>query len=146
MDTERKFYQIFGDICNTIVVENAVSIMLGIDYGKVLKSPSGCVTQFGLPVSLIHVCAQTFFRMQINPDGKVVPCYQISYPAIMGDTNKQRLQEIWNGDAYYHFWRTMLNGRISANDVCAQCNFIKYRLFPDDDLQEAAEWLRGMYK
>jgi radical SAM protein with 4Fe4S-binding SPASM domain len=144
-DTAQKFYDIFGDICDSIAIENAVPIMPGVDYEKVLKTPEGSATQFGLPVSSIDVCPQAFFTMQINPDGKVVPCYQISYPAIMGDTNYQTLQEIWNGDAYMNFRRAMLDGRKDANKVCADCNFIKYRLFPEDDLQDAAERLKGLY-
>jgi radical SAM protein with 4Fe4S-binding SPASM domain len=144
-DTEQKFYQIFGDICDSIAVENAVPIMPGVDYEKVLKTPEGSETQFGLPVSPIQVCPQPFFTMQVNPDGKVVPCYQISYPAFMGDVNHQTMQEIWNGDAYRSFRRAMLDGRDTANAVCGKCNFIKYRLFPEDDLQDAAERLKGVY-
>jgi radical SAM protein with 4Fe4S-binding SPASM domain len=145
-DTEQKFYEIFGNICDSIAVENAVPIMPGVDYEKVLKSPSGSATQFNLPVAPIQVCPQPFFTMQINPDGKVVPCYQISYPAIMGDANHQTMQEIWNGEDYRSFRRAMLDGRNHVNDVCAQCNFIQYRLFPEDDLQEAADRLKGVYQ
>ena len=145
-DTEQKFYDIFGDLCDSIAIENAVPIMPGVDYEKVLKSAGGSATQFGLPVSSIQVCPQPFFTMQINPDGKVVPCYQISYPAIMGDANHQTMQEIWNGEAYRSLRRAMLDGRSPANDVCAGCNFIQYRLFPEDDLQEAAERLKGVYQ
>ena len=145
-DTEQKFYEIFGNLCDSIAIENAVPIMPGVDYEKVLKTSGGNATQFGLPLSSIQVCPQPFFTMQINPDGKVVPCYQISYPAIMGDANHQTLQEIWNGDAYRSLRRAMLNGRSTANDVCAGCNFIQFRLFPEDDLQEAAERLKGVYQ
>ena len=130
-ETEQKFYDIFGDFCDSIAVENAVPIMPGVDYEKVLKNPDGSATQFGLPVAPIQVCPQPFFTMQINPDGKIVPCYQISYPAIMGDANHQTMQEIWNGMAYQSFRRAMLDGRDHANEVCAKCNFIKYRLFPE---------------
>ena len=145
IDTALKFYDIFGNICDSMAVENAVPIMPGVDYGKILKTSGGNATQFGLPVSSIDVCPQAFFTMQINPDGKVVPCYQISYPAIMGDANNQTIQEIWNGEEYANFRRTMLNGRDGANDICATCNFIKYRLFPEDDLQDEAERLKGLY-
>ena len=144
--SEQKFYDIFGDICDSIAVENAVPIMPGVDYEKVLKEPGGSSTQFGLPVSPIQVCPQPFFTMQINPDGKVVPCYQISYPGIMGDANHQTIQQIWNGGTYLGFRRAMLDGRDNVNDVCAQCNFIQYRLFPEDDLQEGAERLKGLYQ
>jgi radical SAM protein with 4Fe4S-binding SPASM domain len=146
VDTEQKFYEIFGNLCDSIAIENAVPIMPGVDYEKVLKTSGGNATQFGLPLSSIQVCPQPFFTMQINPDGKVVPCYQISYPAIMGDANHQTLREIWNGDAYRSLRRAMLNGRSTANDVCAGCNFIQFRLFPEDDLQEAAERLKGVYQ
>jgi radical SAM protein with 4Fe4S-binding SPASM domain len=145
-DTEKRFYEIFGNICDSIAVENAVPIMPGVDYEKVLKSSSASATQFGLPVAPIKVCPQPFFTMQINPDGKVVPCYQISYPAIMGDANHQTMQEIWNGEAYRSFRLAMLVGRDQVNDVCAKCNFIQYRLFPEDDLQEEAERLKGLYQ
>ncbi len=146
MDTKQKFYEIFGDICDSMAVEKAVPIMPGVDYEKVLDNPGGGTTQFGLPVAPIQVCPQPFFTMQINPDGKVVPCYQISYPAIMGDTNHQSMREIWDGETYHNFRRAMLDGRDLMNDVCAQCNFIQYRSFPEDDLQEAAERLKGVYQ
>jgi len=145
-DTEEKFYEIFGDICDSIAIEHAVPIMPGVDYQKVLKNSGGSATQFGLPLSSIQVCPQAFFTMQVNPDGKVVPCYQISYPAIMGDANRQTMKEIWDGEAYRSFRRAMLNGRGQANKVCAECNFIQYRLFPEDDLQGAAERLKGVYQ
>jgi radical SAM protein with 4Fe4S-binding SPASM domain len=146
VDTREKFYQVFGGICDSIAVENAVPIMPGVDYERVLKNPSGSSTQFGLPVAPIQVCPQAFFTMQINPDGKVVPCYQISYPAIMGDENHHTIQEIWNGEAYRRFRLGMLDGRDQVNDVCAKCNFIQYRLFPEDDLQGVAERLKGAYQ
>lgn len=146
IDTQQKFYAIFGDICDSIAVENAVPIMPGVDYDNVLSTADKNTTQFGLPLSDIQVCPQPFFTMQINPDGKIVPCYQISYPAIMGDVNHQTMQEIWNGEAYRTFRRAMLDGRKQVNDICAQCHFIQYRLFPEDDLQEATERLKGVYR
>lgn len=145
-DTQEKYYELFGNICDSIAIENAVPIMPGVDYEKVLSRPDGTSTQFGLPVSDIQVCPQAFFTMQVNPDGKVVPCYQITYPGIMGDINHQTVQEIWNGVAYQEFRRTMLNGRHNANEVCAQCNFIRYRLFPEDDLAGAIDRLKGMFQ
>lgn len=145
-DTQEKFYGIFGDICDSIAVENAVPIMPGVDYDKVLSNSDKNATQFGLPLSDIQVCPQAFFTMQVNPDGKVVPCYQITYPGIMGDVNHQTMQEIWHGEAYRTFRRAMLDGRKQVNDICAQCNFIQYRLFPEDDLQAAAERLKVVYR
>jgi radical SAM protein with 4Fe4S-binding SPASM domain len=146
VDTREKFYAIFGDICDSIAVETAVPIMPGVDYEKVLKTAQGHTTQFGLPVAEIEVCPQAFFTMQINPDGKIVPCYQITYPGIMGDAHHRSLENIWNGDEYRRFRLAMLDGRSRANQVCAQCNFIRYRLFPEDDLKFEASRLKRVYQ
>ncbi|MGE5499281.1 MAG: radical SAM protein [Syntrophothermus sp.] len=144
-ENKEKFYEIFSNICDTIAVENAVPIMPGVDYEKVLIDANGSSTQFGLPVSEIQVCPQAFFTMQINPDGKVVPCYQIAYPGIMGDLNNQTVGQVWNGQVYNEFRKTMLSGR-HLNKVCSECNFIRYRLFPEDDLQNHVARLKDLYR
>lgn len=144
-EDHERFYATFGDICDSMAIENAVPIMPGVDYDKVLPGHSKGETQFGLPVSHIDVCPQSFFTMQINPDGKVVPCYQIEYPGIMGDVQQNTLQEIWKGETWNAFRRAMLEGRDKANAICAKCNFIQYRLFPEDDLKDAVPRLKGIY-
>jgi radical SAM protein with 4Fe4S-binding SPASM domain len=142
---KEKFYEIFGDICDTLAIEYIVSFHSSINYKNILKDKKRLVTQFGLPVSKFKVCPQSFFTLQINPDGKVVPCYSWDYPAIMGDCNNQSVCEIWNGAQFQHFRRTMLNGVKSAGPVCANCNIIKYRLFPEDRLDDDVQRLKKLY-
>ena len=142
---ERKFYEIFGDICDTIAIEHVVPIHSGIEYDKVLKGQQTFVTQFGLPVSEVEICPQPFFTMQINPDGKVVPCFSFEYPGIMGDCNSQSVCDIWNGEKFQNFRRTMLDGAKNVCETCAKCNIIKYRLFPEDILNDDAERLKTYY-
>ncbi len=145
-ETPERFYEIFGEVCDSMAVETAVPIMPGVDYDKVLEDPAGSRTQFGLDLAPISVCPQPFFTMQVNPDGKVVPCYQIDYPEIMGDVNRETMQEIWNGATYKRFRLAMLDGREQVGAVCDRCNFIKYRLFPEDDLQSVATRLKEAYR
>ncbi len=38
--------------------------------------------------------------MQINPDGKIVPCYSFEYPNIVGDCNNESMKDIWDGDKF----------------------------------------------
>lgn len=144
-DDEERFYQVFGDICDTMAVEHTVPIHSGVEYEGILKAGTTPLTQFGLPVTEVQICPQPFFTLQINPDGKIVPCYSFEYPEIMGDCNRQSIPEIWNGAKFHHFRRTMLDGIKSACKVCSSCNIIKYRLFPEDDLNDAAERLREFY-
>jgi radical SAM protein with 4Fe4S-binding SPASM domain len=142
---EQRFYDIFGDICDALSVEHTVPIHHGIDYGKLLKNNDLPVTQFGLPVSEVKICPQPFFTMQINPDGKVVPCYSFEYPEIIGDCNNQSACEIWNSEHFRKFRRLMLEGVNAAGKVCSKCDIIKYRLFPEDVLDGAVERLKKIY-
>lgn len=145
-DDERRFFDLFGDICDSIAIEHAVPIHSGVEYEHLLGGKNTSVTQFGLPVTEIKVCPQPFFTMQINPDGKVVPCYSFEYPGIMGDCNKESAVDIWNGENFRSFRRRMLDGTAVAGKVCENCSIIKYRLFPEDDLNNDAERLKAFYE
>ncbi len=142
---EQKFYDLFGDCCDTIAIEHTVPIHSGIDYGKVFKSNEHSVTQFGLPVSEVKICPQPFFTMQINPDGKVVPCYSFEYPEIMGDCNIEMANKIWDSTRFQNFRKKMLNGAEPTSESCQNCCIIKYRIFPEDDLNSDAERLKLLF-
>ena len=144
-DEKRAFYEIFGDMCDTIAIEHAVPIHSGVDFDHLLN-PTNCdTTQFGLPVKEVKICPQPFFTMQFNPDGKVVPCYSFEYPSIVGNVETQSMVDIWHGEIFQDFRRKMLNGIQSVSDVCSRCRMIKYRLFPEDDLADDAERLKKYY-
>lgn len=145
-EDEEKFYEIFGNFCDTIAIEHAVPIHSGVAYEDILKDKDNSLTQFGLPVSEVQICPQPFFTMQINPDGKVVPCFSFEYPEIIGDCNNQSVYEIWNGKDAQKFRRTMLDGSRNVCSICADCNIIKYRLFPEDVLNNDAERLKKFYE
>jgi radical SAM protein with 4Fe4S-binding SPASM domain len=142
---EQTFYEMFGDVCDSIGVEHAGPLYPGVDYDMVLSGRDLSQTQFGLHVKDINVCPQSFFTMQINPDGKVVPCYSIVYPEILGDCNRQSIGEIWNGEAFNAFRLKMLNGTRSVCQTCAECNIAKYRRFPEDDISGDVEQVRRLY-
>jgi radical SAM protein with 4Fe4S-binding SPASM domain len=145
-EDEQRFYEIFGDICDTMGIEHAVPIHSGVSYEKVLKDKKSEVTQFGLPVYEVKICPQSFFTLQINPDGKIVPCYSFEYPGIMGDCNKETVADIWNGGNFQEFRRKTLDGSRTVSEICAKCNIIKYRLFPEDVLNHDAERLKKYYE
>lgn len=145
-EEEENFYDIFGDICDTLAIEHTVPIHAGINYLNVLNDKNVLVTQFGLPVTEVKVCPQPFFTMQVNPDGKVVPCYSFEYPKIIGDCNYEKVNEIWSNLEFQKFRRLMLEGTNNASQVCDNCEIIKYRLFPDDDLKNDVERLKKIYE
>ena len=143
---ENAFYEMFGDICDTIAVEHAVPIHAGVEFEHLLDSAKSAITQFGLPVKDVKICPQPFFTMQINPDGNVVPCYSFEYPSIIGNVENQSMVDIWNGKEFKSFRRNMLDGVEMASGVCSRCSMIKYRLFPEDELANDAERLKQHYE
>jgi len=145
-EDKKRFFELFGGICDTIAVEHTVPIHSGIDYTNILEKNRKKVTQFGLPVEELDVCSQPFFTMQINPDGKVVPCYSFEYPGIMGDFNKEDICEIWNGRKFTEFRRNMLEGMKNAGETCKNCNISRFRSFPEDSLNKDRERLKRFYK
>jgi len=144
-DDKRRFYEIFGDICDTMAIEHVGRIFPGVAYGKVLGKKEPSLTQFGLPLLEVRICPQPFFTLQINPDGKVVPCYSIAYPRIMGDCNNQSVCDIWNGTEFRRFRLAMLDSMSNASDICANCGIIRHRMFPEDCLDDHAERLKRFY-
>ena len=99
-----------------------------------------------IPISPINVCPQPFFTMQINPDGKVVPCYSFEYPGIMGDCNTQSMKDIWDSSIFTNFRKRMLNGRQEVSSACRKCNIMRYRVSPEDVLDNDVEKIRERYK
>lgn len=146
LDDKNKFYDIFGQICDSLAIEHVVPIQKPVDYTNVLHATEKTVTQFGLEIRASQICPQPFFKLHILPDGKVVPCHAYTYPAIMGDCNKQSVREIWSGPAYKSFQRAMLEGTQKAGKVCSECSIYKYRQFPEDLLDNDAERLKGLYE
>jgi radical SAM protein with 4Fe4S-binding SPASM domain len=142
----QRFFDIFGEFCDTIAVEHTVPIHSGIDYDKVLNKNITNVTQFGLPISDVKVCPQPFFTMQINPDGNVVPCYSFEYPVIVGNCNNEPAHQIWKNKQFNQFRLKTLSGSGTASEACKNCSIIKYRMFPEDDLKNCAEGLKKHFK
>lgn len=144
-EDRRKYFDLFGDICDTIGVETAVPIFPEVAMNEELYEAQAMKTQFGLPARHVKVCPQAFYTMQINPDGKIVGCYAVYYPRILDDCNSKSLVDIWNGEGYTLFRRQMLDGREHVCKFCEECTINDFRIFPEDDISDYAEALKGKY-
>jgi radical SAM protein with 4Fe4S-binding SPASM domain len=144
-EDEEYFYEMFGDVCDTIAVEFSGPIFPGVEYEKVLPKKNLQLTQFGKHKRQVLICPQPFFTMQINPDGNVVPCYSVNYPEILGNCYNEHIVDIWLGKKYNKFRFNMLDG-MEFNEVCKKCNIIKHRFHPEDDLSGDVERLKQVYK
>ena len=145
-EEQEKFLSLFQPICHSIAIEHLTPTIAEIDYGKISEGKQNNKAQNGATLLHAEVCPQGFYMMQINPDGNVVPCCSMKYPAVLGDTKKQSVRDIWNGERFQHFRRHMLESREKASPICAQCNLYLYDLHQEDVLDFAREQLLDHYK
>ena len=144
-EDRKKYFEIYGDICDTIGIETTVPIFEDVPFNEELYKRTEYKTQFGLPMKRIKVCPQAFYSMQINPDGKVVGCHAIYYPRILDDCNNKSLVDVWNGEGFNTFRKQMLDGRENVCQTCVDCGINDFRMFPEDDISDYAEELKGRY-
>lgn len=137
---ELKFRKMFEPVSDSMSVERAGPIYPSVPANQ--DMPLQAVTQYGKPSSRPKVCPQPFASLQVNPDGDVVPCYSAEYPVILGNANHETLPEIWNGVEMHKFRCRSLQGR---TDVCDRCRIIDHRMWPEDNLYEAADRLKGVF-
>lgn len=138
---EEKFFTMFGDICDFIAIEHLIPAVEQIDYKKLYKHKAEWITQNGAKLSSAEVCPQPFYLMQINPDGKIVPCCSMETPCVAGNANIENLYNIWNGQGFNSFRKKQLQKGKEIYPVCKKCKQYQYMMFPEDNLDYEAERL-----
>lgn len=113
-----KFYNMFGDICDEIFVENIVPQWPGIGNTKLPK-----VGMYGQPIKQWkEVCPFIFMYLHYNWDGSVSPCtLDWQRKVIIGDANKETALEIWNGQKLKDLRIKMLEGKRREIPFCDKC-------------------------
>ncbi len=143
---QERFYQIFRPICHSIAIEHLTPTIQEIDYSGLSGIEEWKKPQNGETLFQSRICSQPFYMMQINPDGKVVPCCSMKYPAVLGDVCQEQVQKIWLGERFQKFRKAMLTGVEKASDVCRDCSLYLYDMHEEDRLDEAAEELLKRYE
>ena len=145
-EERERFHHIFAGVCDTIGIEYAVPIQPSLPTDNKIWKRDLLYTQYGLPVAEGDViCPLPFYLIHIAPDGMAVPCCAFGYPAYIGDLNKQTMRELWHGKQFTEFRRQMIEGKSTVCSVCRSCNINKYRMFPEDRLDEHRGMLRKIY-
>jgi radical SAM protein with 4Fe4S-binding SPASM domain len=140
---KNEFYKIFGDICDTLAIENLVPIH-EVEYEENISGVQQ--TQFGQPLENMKICPQPFYTMQLNPDGNVVPCYSFKYPIIVGNVYDESIYDIWYGGKFNKFRYEMANkGMDNINETCAHCTISKFRIFKEDLLDKYKEKIKAEF-
>ena len=136
-NNEKKFFEIFGDICDFIAIEHMIPAVKQINYDKIGQGIRN-ITQNGLMIQDVQVCPQPFYFMQINPDGNIIPCCSMETPVILGNLKNDKLKDIWLGDKFKIFRKIQLLKEKNKFPVCKNCQQYKYMMFPEDNIDNDA--------
>lgn len=87
-------------------------------YSRYRKDSAGL---YSIKNDLLDHCWKMWHSCVITWDGKVVPCcFDKDAHHVMGDLSKQTFTEIWKGEAYQEFRKSLLKSR-SEIEMCRNC-------------------------
>ncbi len=123
-DRKKIFFDTFSPICDEIYIENLVDLWpevssnLGINAGHRFESTKPSESK---------VCPQIFKSLQINADGRVLPCC-VDWKSmnIVGNLKENSLQEIWSGKTIRDLQLKHLQGLRHTFSPCKGCNHNEY--------------------
>lgn len=124
-EEQKKFYDIFGEISDRIFLENISPAWPEFEFNGIpMKFSCG---NYGQEIINRTICPYIFYMMVINSDGKVSFCIgDYKHILIAGDTKKQSVKEIWNGNILNKARLEQLNGNIKNMIFCKNCEVISH--------------------
>lgn len=134
-DDRQRFFDLFGDHCDRIFVEELSPIWPEFDVeqraGVQIQDQEG---QYRQRLRDKDVCTYIFYALAVNADGTVSACCpDWDEKLLVGDLRQQSLREIWNADALYQLRLLHLRGKRRDNPVCRACGHVKYAQVDDVD-------------
>lgn len=134
-DDKTKFYDIFGDYCDRIFIENAMSCWDDFDVEEKsnikISNNKGIYNQ-EIIATEVSTCPYIFYSTCINSDGTVSLCFlDWQHRLIIGDVRNQSLKEIWNGSLLYYYQFLNLSNERKNIPICKNCKQLSHGL-PDN--------------
>lgn len=142
---KRKYFELFSSIADRVEIEALADIVDGIDYHQIADGMKLKDSKWGNSVSPLKICSQSFYMLQVNPDGNIVPCCNAKPPCVLGNIKEKAFQDIWLGETYRAFHRRMLDGVSHATKTCAECTYYSYSIEKEDRLDAYVEQLKNKF-
>jgi radical SAM protein with 4Fe4S-binding SPASM domain len=121
---EKKFFSIFGNICDKIMIEHIGEIHPA-KYGKYEKDFK-VQDIFGESHPHMEVCPFLFYYMNVDAEGYATSCCLTSTPGSfrLGNINETPLIEMWNGESHKELMLSHLRINSPKKPThCRICNF-----------------------
>jgi MoaA/NifB/PqqE/SkfB family radical SAM enzyme len=117
-DDKRRFYELFGDICDEIFIEYLVP-----QWAETNKFEMETTGMYGQPVRRYkQVCPFLFMYLHFNFDGTASGCtLDWGKEVLIGDVTKESALAIWNGKRLRDLQIANLEKRRDEVPFCAKC-------------------------
>lgn len=143
---EELFYDMFGDICDEIAIENVTTANSEVDYSDISQKENNLIVTGEHEMKRVHVCPYPFYMLTINADGNVSACCKaIDNAFFIGDTEHESLYEIWNDKKINELRVFQLKHTRFKHSICRHCDSLDYAVPVSDLLDDQAENLLGYY-
>lgn len=115
---KQNFYDIFGDICDEIYIENVVP-----QWAETNRFELKTTGMYGQKVTKYkHVCPFLFMYLHFNYDGTASGCtLDWSKEVLIGDVSKESALEIWNGEKLKNLQIAHLEKKRDKIPFCNEC-------------------------
>ncbi len=134
-DTEQRFYDLFGDICDEIAMEHIANCWPGFENTKERVN-----VYHGEGYKEYVVCPRIFYILTINANGSASHCIvDWNYKGIIGDAKTQSVVDIWNSKEYQDIRLAHLNCHRRDITLCRDCMEIESAAV--DNIDEYREML-----
>lgn len=142
-EDEKKFFSMFGEMCDKIAVEKTVPLFDEVQYDNMIENDRN-LSRYSLGNKCpVKICATPFFRMAVRSTGKLMIC--LPYNGLTTDNmdiRKQTMYQMWNGDEHRRILMDILKeNKSDITEKCRHC-FIKNDFaFKEDSLDDHVEEL-----
>lgn len=147
-DNEEYFYEMFGEYCDKIFVENTSPCWPDFD----VEDRMGITISQGLYGNEIvdqTACPYLFYSLSINSDMKASACFvDWSRGLIVGDVRKSSVRDIWGSVELNAHRLAHLSGIRERHSICGSCGQISH-CGPDSiegDLKKIASSYQEIFK
>jgi len=125
------FYNIFGNICDEIFIENVAPVWKDTTANENII---GTIGSYGQSIDYKFVCPFIFTRMIVNYDGTVaLCCTDWQRKELIGNAKDESLYKIWNGEQLRKIQLKHLNGERENIDLCEGCTTLCTSTIDDID-------------
>lgn len=138
--TKDEFFNIFGNMCDEISIENVSDVWPEFDVSDYQQEFNKSI--YNEELNKVEVCPYIFYSMCVNSDASVSNCFlDWNHDHILGNAYQESLYDIWNGNLLKELRIAHLKMNKDKYKICKNCGQLNFATLDNID-KYADELLR----